>query len=65
MRMLSGAIVILAGATLLGAGVVAEAVLAPSNGYTSAGRFALVGGAALGFVGLVLLAAGPDRSARP
>jgi hypothetical protein len=46
--MLSGAIVILAGAILFGAGAVAEAVLATSTGYTSAGRFALVGGVALG-----------------
>jgi hypothetical protein len=64
-RILSGAIVILAGAILFGAGAVAEAILATSNGYTSAGRFALVGGAALGFVGLALLIAGPDRPARP
>jgi hypothetical protein len=48
-----------------GAGAVVEAVRATGNGYTSAGRFALIGGAALGFVGLALMITGPDRPARP
>jgi hypothetical protein len=57
MRSLSGAIVLLAGAVLFGAGCITEGLLAVGNGYTSAGRFALGGGVILGFIGLLMLVA--------
>jgi hypothetical protein len=65
MRTLSGAIIVLAGAVLFGAGSITEGLLATGHGYTSAGRFALGGGVLLGFIGLLLLVASTgDRDRR-
>jgi hypothetical protein len=63
MRLLAGAVVLLAGAVLVGAGVLAEVVFVTSPQRGGAGSPPLValaefGGMALGFVGLVLLVSG-------
>jgi len=63
MRLLAGAIVILAGAVLAGAGILAEVVFLTSPQRGGAGSPPLVvlaqfGGMALGVIGLILLVSG-------
>jgi len=58
MKTIAGAILVLAGAVLFGAGAIAEATLTAANrsGYSPWGIMGMVGGAVLGVVGLILLA---------
>jgi hypothetical protein len=57
MRHLSGTIILLAGAVLLGAGSITEGLLAVGHGWTPAGKFALLRGILFGVFGLVLVMA--------
>jgi hypothetical protein len=67
MRMLSGAVVILAGSTLVGAGVIARAIAEASNKFSSGGDLTAAAGVVVGGIGLVVLASGfrSDPAARP
>jgi hypothetical protein len=68
MRILSGAVVILAGATLFGAGTIARAIASAANKFDSVGAdFAQGTGAVVGLIGLVVLATGfrSDSPAKP
>jgi len=58
MKTIAGAIVVLAGAVLFGAGAIAEATLTAVNrsGYSRGGNMGMIGGVVLGIVGLILLA---------
>jgi hypothetical protein len=65
MRTLSGAIILLAGAVLFGAGSITEGLLEIGHGYTSAGRFAMLGGVLFGVFGFILVIGGIlDRDRR-
>jgi hypothetical protein len=58
MREIAGAILVLAGSVLIGAGIVADAVARDRGGH---GYAAYVLGAVVGLVGTGLLVAGPVR----
>jgi hypothetical protein len=65
MNAVAGAIVMLAGAVLAGAGAVAEAILAAANrSGQGAGVLSVVAGAVVGLLGLILLLTAP-RERRP
>ena len=67
MRMLSGAVVILAGAILVGAGVIAHAIAEASNKFTANVDLSTGAGVVVGVIGLFVLASGfrSDSGARP
>jgi hypothetical protein len=60
MRMLAGAVMVLAGAVLSGAGAIGDAILAAANrqGFAPAADGALWGGAILVLVGALILGSG-------
>ena len=55
MKAVSGAIIILAGAMLCGAGAIAEAISTAGNRYSGAGAAAMIGGVTLGLFGVVIV----------
>ena len=57
MKAISGAIIILAGAILFGAGAIAESIITAASTYSAAGRSAMVGGGIVGVVGILVLVA--------
>ena len=67
MRMLSGAVLVLAGAILAGAGVMARAIAEASNKFSPGGDLTAAAGVVVGVIGLVLLASGfrSDSVPRP
>jgi len=59
MRMLSGAVVVLAGAVLIGAGVISHAIEDAANKFTSSWTGLTTGaGVFVALIGLVILASG-------
>ena len=60
MRGLSGALLVLSGAVLLSAALIADAVVTQGPGV---GKFAYVLGSAIGALGLLLVVAGPLKEA--
>jgi len=65
MRMVAGAVVLLAGAVLFGAGAVAEAILAAAREYAPRGTLGMIGGTVVGLVGLVILISGFQSDSPP
>jgi hypothetical protein len=67
MRAIAGALVVLAGAILLGAGVLANALVRSAGKSDDAWGLAAVGGVILGIVGLavLVLSVSSDRKAQP
>ena len=66
-RAIAGALVVLAGAVLAGAGVVAHAVAEAANKFPTGGDSATVVGGIVGLTGLVILVSGllPDAPRKP
>jgi hypothetical protein len=58
MRLVSGAVMLLAGALLVGAGVLAHAVADASNKFSPRGDLAAEAGALVAFLGLAVLGSG-------
>ena len=66
MNAVAGAVVVLAGAVVGGAGAVAEAILTAANksGH-GAGALTMIAGAVVGLLGLILLLTAPREQRRP
>ena len=67
MRAIAGALVVVAGAVLAGAGVVAHAVAEAANKFPTGGDSATAVGGIVGLTGLVILVSGlrPDAQSKP
>jgi hypothetical protein len=65
--MVSGAVVIVAGAILVGSGMITVAIAHASNHFSPGGEFTTWAGAFVGVIGLVVLATGfrSDSAPRP